>query len=437
MILEHFVDFFTYIMEMVAVTLCFCWRGMERKKNFRTRCAGLLLGSLALCILLALVVGERDIQNEWGVSGAIYLLLSLPLPIFVFFCFLDTVWNRVYCCVSGMMLRMVTKKLCNIAMVLWELRGFDPGLVKDGQPLNYLLYYPILTLGCIAAWFLFGKTFRQGGGFSMNGRTSAIYFFVLTTNLIMSRLEYTLLAVDIRAYGMLMFCEFAYCSLILCAQTFLFQIAQAQSESRITQELWRQDRRQYDQIKESIEIVNIKCHDLRHQLRAARESGQVDPGFLREVEKSISIYDSSVKSGNETLDVILTDRRLHCEAAGIQLTCMTDGKQLDFMERSDIISLFSNLLENAMEYETTVPEEEKRFISLTVRSVEQFLNIHIENYFEGELVLRDGLLPSQKRDKTGHGYGIKSIRQIVEKYGGTMKLQVEDGMFQVNILIPH
>ncbi len=108
---------------------------------------------------------------------------------------------------------------------------------------------------------------------------------------------------------------------------------------------------------------------------------------------------------------------------------------MSFMEVMDIFSLFGNILDNAIEHQSTLAPD-KRFIHLSVRSANQLLLIHAENYFEGELVMRDGIPVTTKEDKNYHGYGMRSIRRIVEKYSGNFSISTEDQLFQIDIMLP-
>ena len=62
--------------------------------------------------------------------------------------------------------------------------------------------------------------------------------------------------------------------------------------------------------------------------------------------------------------------------------------------------------------------------------------IHIENPFEGQLVLQDGIPVTTKSDKDYHGYGMRSMKYIIRKYGGDLSITTEDMLFQLNIMIP-
>lgn len=226
------------------------------------------------------------------------------------------------------------------------------------------------------------------------------------------------------------------CVMIYCYMAGLFEVGKWQKEAEIIERLWRQDKKQYDIAKENIEIINEKCHDMRHQLRALRRGGEIDDKSLAEIESSINIYDSVVKTGLDALDVVLTDKSLRCRAKSIKLSCIADGELLSFMEKSDLYSLFGNALENAIEYVEKLDIEEKRFISLVIKGRDELVSVHIENYFEGEIEFIDGLPLSTKGDDNFHGFGIKSMKRIVDKYDGKMNIVVEDKLFKQNILIP-
>ena len=114
---------------------------------------------------------------------------------------------------------------------------------------------------------------------------------------------------------------------------------------------------------------------------------------------------------------------------------MAGGEGLSFMRDIDIYTLFANLLDNAIEASLKIPPE-NRCITLAVRRQSAFLSIHISNYFSGKLLEENGELITLKEDHNAHGYGSKSVRQIVEKYDGSLSYRNEDNVFTVNILIP-
>ena len=75
-------------------------------------------------------------------------------------------------------------------------------------------------------------------------------------------------------------------------------------------------------------------------------------------------------------------------------------------------------------------------IRLSVKDVGQMMFVRAENYFEGELKLKDGLPVSNKEDKRYHGFGMRSMRLIAARYGGTMRVDAEQGLFYLQFVFP-
>lgn len=75
----------------------------------------------------------------------------------------------------------------------------------------------------------------------------------------------------------------------------------------------------------------------------------MDGRALDEISREVGVYDSVVKSGSDAPDTILTGKSLYCEKHGITLSCIADGRALDFVEPTDPHSFFGNALDNAIE----------------------------------------------------------------------------------------
>ena len=195
--------------------------------------------------------------------------------------------------------------------------------------------------------------------------------------------------------------------------------------------------RQYERSRENIEAINIKCHDIRHQIRRLAQGGAaVDPAVLDDIAREVDVYDSAVRTGNDALDTILTEKGLACRTAGITLSCIADGRALGFMSAADTYALFGNALDNAIEAVAPLPED-RRSISLVVRRVAGVVSIHVENPCSTAPALRaDGLPETTKGDRANHGFGVRSMQLTVERYGGTLSTLAEDGRFHVNAIIP-
>lgn len=195
---------------------------------------------------------------------------------------------------------------------------------------------------------------------------------------------------------------------------------------------------QYRHSKETIEMINRTYHDLKHQIAVIRseQNPEKKAQYLDALESGIKYYEAQNKTGNAVLDVILTSKNMICIDNKIHFSCVADGKLLDFMEVLDICSIFGNALENAIEGVKNIKDEERRLIKLAVYAKNDLLIINFGNYYESKLKFENGNLITTKKDHTLHGYGIKSIKMAVAKYGGTVNIDTKDNWFNLSILIP-
>lgn len=194
----------------------------------------------------------------------------------------------------------------------------------------------------------------------------------------------------------------------------------------------------YQISKESIEMVNQKYHDLKHQIALLRSgaASSNSEAYLRKMEQEIQSYEAWHRTGNPILDAVLTTKIIHCQQYGIELKFITDGKLLGFMEDMEISALFGNMLDNAIESVERIRDEQKRLIRLYVSGEKGFLRIRMENYCEERVRFKDGMPVTSKRDQRVHGFGVKSMLRTVTKYGGSMLMSQRDNWFELKILIP-
>lgn len=229
------------------------------------------------------------------------------------------------------------------------------------------------------------------------------------------------------------------CVFVLWIQTSTNEKVAVQIELNTQEMLWQQQKEQYKISRENIDLINEKCHDLKHQIIALRNAGSEGKKnqYLDEIEESVMIYDCGVKTGNEVLDTILTERSLSCKKENISWTCMADAEKLDFMDPVDLYALFGNALDNAIESVRNIKDTEKRVVAVTLYTKTNMIILQIENYYAGEIQFRDGLpITSKHHEKGYHGFGVKSLKRTAEKYGGSLSINAADHIFLLSIVIP-
>lgn len=211
------------------------------------------------------------------------------------------------------------------------------------------------------------------------------------------------------------------------------------SDNQAMNVLLQSQYKQYCLSLENMELLRREFHDLKHYMMVIRteQDPQKKERYLSEMEEAILVQEALSHTGNSVLDVILTTKSMYCIQNHITFTSMADGKLISFMHVKDICSVFGNALDNAIECVSLYEDPEKRLITLSMYQQNSFLIIRCENYAEMAVVLnKNGLPATTKEDSQNHGYGLRSIRHAVEKYGGTITLHSKDSWFTLQILIP-
>ncbi len=223
------------------------------------------------------------------------------------------------------------------------------------------------------------------------------------------------------------------CLFALSMQYGLFRTNRLEEEKRLMEHILHMQEEKFRESKENIELINIKCHDLKKHLLSLHGLDQEE---LKRLYSTLNIYDMSVKSGNEILDIILAEKSLLCQQAHIQLECMASGGSLSFISTADVYSLFGNAIDNAIESVLKVSDLNKRYISISIKQTRGLIVFHIENPYVSVLQFADGLPVTTKDDKSFHGFGLKSIQLMAEKYHGYLSITAKDNLFSLNIAIP-
>lgn len=228
------------------------------------------------------------------------------------------------------------------------------------------------------------------------------------------------------------------CIFALGVQTIINEKISIEAEYRTRQRLWEKQREQYQLSKENIDIINRKCHDLKYQVAALRTelNERKRSESLDAIESAVMIYDSAVSTGNEVLDTILTERSLCCEAEHITWTCVADGSKLGHINPVDLYILFGNILDNAIESVRKLTDPEQKVVSMNLYTRSNMAVIQVENYYSGNIQLEHGLPRTTKEDASNHGFGMQSVKSIVEKYGGSLSVDTDHQIFLLSILLP-
>lgn len=235
-------------------------------------------------------------------------------------------------------------------------------------------------------------------------------------------------------YILALLSNFASCLLVMIFFFTFLRHNKLQQEFLIEKRIIEQTKKQYELSKENVESLNIKFHDLKYRVNQLVNNSEITKDDLKDIYKDIDIYEAVVKTGNKALDVVLTQNALRAENNDIKFTSVADGKTLSFMSDADIYVLFGNAISNAIEATMKIEEKNKRHISLVIKKKGNILSIELENFFNPSLLkIKDNKLITTKQDKHSHGYGVKSMNNIVRKYDGVLNYHTENDIFYLTM----
>ena len=292
-----------------------------------------------------------------------------------------------------------------------------------------------LSFGVLALviWLLYIRLINKDTGAEIDGIT--ILLFVLLFSLFEVFQTIIRAGTDSRVWGfVLSLLELAFGIFMLSQSIRIAERNRKMAERMVSDALLAKERQQFELLKQNMESIKSQAHDLKYIMRAIQTQG-LQGDVAGKLHNLVQTYESSFNTGNPALDIILGDAEKNFRSRGIKFECFTDACDLSFMENFDLYSLLGNAFDNAAEYLDTV-NEEKRYVSCSVRNENGgFVFIEVSNYYEGERDIYIGIA-SSKSDKTMHGYGMKNMQRVTEKYGGELQVQAENGAFYVTAVIP-
>lgn len=226
------------------------------------------------------------------------------------------------------------------------------------------------------------------------------------------------------------------CAMVLLMEFYVLRENRMERERKMMDQLLQMANTQRRTSQETIDIINMKCHDLKHQIQAlaAMDDNAARGRYVAEVERAVSIYDADYHTGCEALDYVLREKALLAGQHHVAFSCMADGGAVAFMDPVDLYALMGNALDNALERVAKEPEAE-RVVSLLIKRAGDMVLLHLENRCSYPPEFQDGLPVTDKEDKTAHGFGVRSIRYLVERYQGETLMRAADGKFCLDILL--
>lgn len=427
-------QFFTSVIPFISFIISAAIFSLPLKKRFYLPIR-LLIAFLFYWAAFSLIAVLRTEYDSVAMRASVRIALYFFILPYLF-AFLKESPLRVLLCWSGCIAAQeFSSKLFSLLLGLFGRNDLETNSLFS--VINYerdlLIQFSFTAVCCLLLFLAFGRkdAIEQD---KTSGRSITLLAFFSTVFLAVASTfvrEYE--TESSRLYSLCLFLLLALSFVILFLRSGILAQSAYRKEIALMENMLTQERKQYDSIKENMDYITMKCHDLKHQL--ANFEGRLTEEEIASLKEAIEMYDHSLKTGNEVLDVVLYEKTIQCADRGISLSCLADGKVLSFMGRTHLYALLNNALGNAMEAAGNVPEADKRIISMTVSQKEDIV-IEISNYFSVLPAIENGKLLTTKKDKKHHGLGFKSMHYIVDLYGGNIYYEIEDDMFNLSIHFP-
>ena len=418
-------------LQLGACTVPLC-AGLERRGH------ALLRALLAVAVFYAGELLQEPLRRMAMGSSMPLLMLTFAITltttcVAVLLVWRVFPWQALFCCTAGYIAQNLISGTSNL---------IDTLVCAAGRP--ELPWSSTLLMGCLLVYplylWLFVRLVRRHSLADISEPqiilvALAVVATVIGLDVVVKSLGASTLGLE--AYLMARLAHGVLCGFTLFSEQKILAARQLATEREVERRMAAERERQYQLSRKNIDAINVKCHDIKHQIRSLADGGRVADGrALEDLAAEIAIYDSTVKTGNPALDVILTEKGLVCSGEKITLAVIADGRALECLEPQEIYSLFGNALDNAIEAVRGIGEPERRLVSLNVRRSGTMCVINVENSCDVAPAFRDGLPVTTKADAGSHGFGTRSMRGIVERHGGVLSFGCEDGVFHVDALLP-
>lgn len=198
-----------------------------------------------------------------------------------------------------------------------------------------------------------------------------------------------------------------------------------------------QARRHLDEVRSIHSEMRGYKHDFHHHLQTLKgqlEAGEVDRAiaYIEQLDRNLQGVDTLLKTGNVTVDAILSAKIAQARAEGIAVTVQANLPRELTLSDLELSIVIGNLLDNAIE--ACRKAEGEKFLRLTLRIKGNMLYFYLLNS-AGKKQTKIGSL--FRTGKSGvHGFGLHRAEAIVRQHGGWVKYNSEDGAFTSEFLVP-
>ncbi len=408
-----------YILQLLLAELLFV--GFYKRRGFFLFRA---IGALICYVLFSIVL--TNLLNFW-VTGLASLTIFLISYLCLLFCFENKPKDLLFFCVGAQLIQNLSHNIENL--IYLPLASFIPEIG------DFFLSVVVRIIVYSLCFLIIKKKADREKGVSLS--SGGVFPIAISSALFCYFVQFLLQVYQIDTLWVtrlpLVFSDI----IALLLQFGLLGYKNKRDENASLEKLISQSDDYYRIVKENTDILNRKAHDLKHFIHDFRRNRNLSDEELKDLQDTLEKYESSPRTGNKSLDRVLSEKSYLCHKKQIPFYIRAKDNLLPFVRPGDRTSLFGNLLSNAIECEEKIQDASKRFILLKIAKKGQIVSVHVENYCDREVRFKNGLPRSTKGDENFHGFGTKSIAYIVKKYDGNLRFSKENDIYSADIIIPY
>lgn len=179
----------------------------------------------------------------------------------------------------------------------------------------------------------------------------------------------------------------------------------------------------YQLMKEKFAELRVMVHDFEkyyNAIEARLNDNQAEVHtLLHDLKNKNKEYLLVEYTNNKALNILLSQKLELCNRENIDFQTYIQDLDLSFINEMDIISIFANLIDNAVE---SCRQSKQKKIYLSIYAVNNaYIVIRIDNNSDMAPAVRNGILHTRKQDSDRHGIGMISVKQGLKHYNGSLK----------------
>ena len=392
---------------------------------------------IIMTIILTLLNYYFKIQSNPILYIAFYLLIFITTAII----FKGNIFSK------AVMLFLIlaaigTFEVLSVALVT-TISGFDLKTIQEQNNVRLVVMIISQTILIFSYMFIKNKKYSRNRFYTLNIKYNLLIGFILLITIIViviviwmcGNIDVSNESISISLLALTLCVSlFSITSITLTSQILIDLEEKHKNEMELQQ--IKLERAYLEDVNLALEEIRIIRHDMRGELaliHGYNELNQKDK-ISAHIEKKLQEMDVQLIPQIDNENIITSFLNFKIKEAeskniNVELTSNINDEEI-YIDKEDICRIINNIMNNVIE---ALEEFDAKKAKLFIGIVDDYFIIKSENAYKGKLLTEGEKILTLKRDKAKHGYGLKSINSIAEKYNGFMSIIYEENKFKIDV----